>query len=176
MNPRVAILVTDGIDRIELDELYVEIVEHGGIPVLISPKRHRIHAADGCMYIVDVELGEADAANYDILLLPGGVISADTLRDNPAAVGLVRAFSRKPIASMGAAQWLLIEAGMVAGKRVTSTPSIRTDLDNAGAIWSDEPCATDGLLVTARRADDSQVLVLSMLEVLAAQVGRLEVA
>lgn len=108
---------------------------------------------------IDHAVGSVDAANYDALVIPGGTVGADTLRSNEKIVSFVRAFHEqgKTIAAICHAPWVLIEAGVVADRRMTSYPSLRTDLENAGATWVDEECVVDQGLITSRTPDDLDV-------------------
>jgi protease I len=177
---RVAFLATDGVEQIELTSPWKAIQAAGGTPVLVSPKRGRVHAMLGSdrrdTFIVDIEVRETDAAIFDALVIPGGVIGADVLRDDAASVHFVRAFvdAGKPIAAMGCAQWLLIEAGAAEGRTLTSSPSIRTDLMNAGATWTDERVVVDRELVTSRRSDDLGAFTSTLVEVMAARSRHLQ--
>src|ERR671927_428089 len=139
---RVAILVAEGFEQSELD----------------GPKQ----ALDE----VDVPLAEADPAEFDALLLPGGVANPDQLRMQPEAVNFVRAFfdAGKPVAAICHAPWTLIEAGVVKGRTLTSWPSVKTDLVNAGANWVDQEVVVDNGLVTSRKPDDIPAFNEKMLE------------
>jgi protease I len=114
------------------------------------------HHDKGDRFPVDVALDDADADDYDALLLPGGALNPDTLRTLPNAVEFVRSFfdDAKPVAAICHAPWTLIEADVVEGRRLTSWPSLRTDLENAGAEWVDEKVVRDENLVTSRKPDD----------------------
>lgn len=115
---------------------------------------------------MDIALDSVDARDYDGLVLPGGVISPDMLRLEPRAIDLIRAFvqARKPIAAICHGPWTLIDAGGVEGRRMTSQPSLKTDLINAGAHWVDEPVVTDQGLVTSRKPDDLKDFCRKMIE------------
>ena len=120
-------------------------------------------------FAVEAQLEGAKAANYDALLLPGGVVNPDALRLEPKAIAFVRAFveSGKPIAAICHGPWTLIDAGGVKGRRMTSWPSLRADLANAGAQWVDEEVVNDGPLVTSRKPDDLPAFNKAMVELFA---------
>jgi deglycase len=124
------------------------------------------HTDWGQKVSVDRPLDNARADEYDALLLPGGVMNPDKLRANPKAVQFVKSFvdARKPIAAICHGPWPLIEAGAVKGKRMTSWPSLQSDLRNAGANWVDEPCVVDNGLVTSRKPDDIPAFNRKMIE------------
>jgi protease I len=157
---KVAILATDGVERVELTEPRAALGRAGILTDIVAPKAAEIQSWDHDQKSerlgVDVKLEEAQADDYAGLLLPGGVQNPDKLRQNPAAVAFVKAFAEKgkPIAAICHGPWLLVEADVVDGLRVTSWPSLQTDLRNAGAQWSDEAVVEDGWLVTSRRPDD----------------------
>lgn len=157
---RVAMLVTDGFEQIEMTDPREALVEAGAKVDLIAPRPepvqgwHHMDKAD--RFPVDAALSEADPMAYDGLVLPGGVVNADHLRLDERAVAFARSIfeAGKPIAAICHGGWLLVEAGLVSGKRVTSYPSLRTDMENAGAEWTDEEVVVDGGLVTSRRPPD----------------------
>ena len=161
---RVAILATDGVEQVELVEPRKVLDEAGAITHLIAPDVGTIQAMNhdekGDSISVDRTLEEAHASEYDELLLPGGVANPDTLRMDQRAVQFVREFmlADKPVAAICHGPWLLVEAGAVAGRRLTSWPSLRTDIRNAGGTWADVPVQVcdhgPNLLVTSRRPDD----------------------
>src|SRR5438045_1109631 len=152
---RVAILATDGFERAELIEPRKALDAEGADTKVISPKSGQIKAWEhdhwGDALRVDLVLGQANPDDFDALLLPGGVINAHSIRMEPRAVELVRAFVKagKPMAVICHAPWILIEADAVRGRKLTSWPSLKTDLRNAGANWVDEPVVTDNGLVTS---------------------------
>ena len=154
---RVAVLACDGVDRRELTGPREALESEGAHVELIAPMRGEIHTVEHLekagTAAVDRALVDADPARYDALVLPGGVINPDHLRLNHDAVAFVHDFvaAGKPVAAICHAPWLLIEAGVVGGRIVTSWPSLRTDLLNAGAIWVDQEVCVDGVLVTSRR-------------------------
>jgi protease I len=167
---RVAILATDGVEQVELIEPRKALEETGATVQLVSPKRGKIkgwqHDRWGDELKVDVLLDEARAENYDALMLPGGLMNPDQLRMNEKAVQFVRSFfsAGKPVAAICHASWLLVEADVVRGRTVTSWPSLRTDLRNAGADWVDREVVTDEGLVTSRKPDDIPAFNRKMIE------------
>lgn len=170
---RVAILATDGFEQSELLEPLKALREAGAEAQVVSPKSGAIrgwnHKEWGDTIDVDVELARADADDYDALVLPGGVISPDRLRMEPAAVQFVKDFfaAKKPIAAICHGPWTLVEAGVVKGRRLTSWPSLRTDIRNAGGEWLDEEVVTDRGLVTSRKPDDLPAFIRKMIEEIA---------
>lgn len=156
----IAVLATDGFEQVELTKPVEALKAAGAKVVIVSLEAGEIqgfnHHDKGDKTPVDIKVADADVENYDGLLLPGGVISPDALRMDDAAVAFVEAFGRagKPIAAICHGPWTLIDAGLVNGRRMTSWPSLRTDLTNAGAQWVDEAAVTDGGLVTSRNPDD----------------------
>lgn len=157
---RVAILATDGVEQVELTEPKKHLEQAGAKTTVIAPKSGEIRAWKskewGDKIKVDQTLDNANPSDYDALMLPGGVMNPDHLRMEPKAVQFVKEFvqSGKPVASICHGPSILIEAGVVRGKKVTSWPSIKTDLKNAGANWVDEKVVTDGQFVTSRKPDD----------------------
>lgn len=161
----VAFLVApEGAEQVELTRPWQAIAQAGGLPRLVSTHDGRIqgfnHLDRGDTFPVDDTLAAADPARYDALVLPGGVANPDRLRTRPEAVAFVRAFfdAGKPVAAICHAPWMLIEADVVGDRRLTSWPSLRTDLANAGARWVDEQVVvcTDGpnTLITSRKPAD----------------------
>ena len=157
---KVAILVTDGFEQVELTEPRKALDQAGADTDLVSPKPDRVRGWKftewGDDLPVDVPLREAEPEEFDALLLPGGVINPDSLRIQPEAVAFVKAFfdADKPVAAICHGPWTIINAGAARGRRMTSWPSLEVDLRNAGAQWVDEECVTDQGLVTSRRPDD----------------------
>lgn len=157
---RVAILVTDGFEQVELLEPRKALDDIGAITQVISPARDKVkgwnHTQWGNQVPVDVPLESAKAEDYDALLLPGGVMNPDHLRMDPKAVEFVKHFTQagKPVAAICHGPWTLIEAGAVRGRTLTSWPSLKTDLKNAGANWVDKEVVSDQNLVTSRKPDD----------------------
>lgn len=157
---KIAILATDGVEQVELTEPKKALEAAGATTQVISPKPGQIKAWKltdwGEKIPVDKALDGAQAAEYDALLLPGGVLNPDKLRMEPKAVAFVKEFvsSGKPIAAICHGPWMLVETGAVKGKNVTSWPSLKTDISNAGGRWVDETVVTDGNLTTSRKPDD----------------------
>lgn len=169
-NHSVAVLATDGVEEIELTSP-VEALKNAGAKVtVVSLKRGKIqafnHHEKGGTIPVDLEVSSADAGDFDALVLPGGVANPDALRANQDAVRFCRDFfeQHKPVAAICHGPWLLAEANVLHGRRVTSYPSIKTDLVNAGAVWSDEPCVVDQGLVTSRSPEDLDAFNAKMIE------------
>ncbi|HEY0978434.1 MAG TPA: type 1 glutamine amidotransferase domain-containing protein [Flavobacteriales bacterium] len=156
----VAILATDGYEHSELTEPKAALEKHGATVHIVSLKNGEIKGWKGGDWhgttAVDRLVGQAKVGDYDALVLPGGVINPDKLRQDMAAVQLVRDFmeAKKPVAAICHGPWLLAEAGVLNGRTVTSYASIRTDLKNAGAKWVDEEVVVDDGLVTSRSPQD----------------------
>jgi protease I len=170
----IAFLVApEGIEQVELTEPWSAVEEAGGTPKLLSLEEgevqafHHLDKAD--TFRVDTVVGDADPAAYDGLVLPGGVANPDALRMDEDAVAFVREFvqSDRPVAAICHAPWTLAEADVVRGRRMTSWPSLRTDLRNAGADWVDEEVVVDGNLVTSRKPDDLPAFNEALLEMFA---------
>jgi protease I len=167
---RVAILVANGFEQVEMTKPRDALEKAGAQTDLISPEdgtvRGAQHDKPGDDFEVDVALSEAEADTYDALLLPGGVANPDKLRADPEAVKFVKSFvdAGKPIAAICHGPWTLIEAGAVAGRTMTSWPSLRTDLKNAGANWIDQEVVTDRGVVTSRKPDDIPAFNRKMIE------------
>lgn len=160
MAQRVLIIATDGFEQSELTGPRDALNEAGIETVIASPEAGTIkgwqHTDWGDSVSVDMTLDEVDAGAFDALVLPGGQMNPDVLRLNETAVGLVRSFVQagKPVAAICHGPWLLVEADVVQGRTLTSWPSIRTDLRNAGANVVDEEVAVDGNIITSRKPDD----------------------
>ncbi len=156
----VAILVADGFEQVEMTEPRKALEAAGARTVLVSPADGRVkgwnHQDPADSFPVDQPLTGARAQEYDALVLPGGVANPDKLRTIPEAVAFVKGFfdAGKPVAAICHGPWTLIEAGAVEGRRMTSWPSLRTDLKNAGADWIDTEVVESGGLVTSRKPDD----------------------
>ncbi|MEQ8848166.1 type 1 glutamine amidotransferase domain-containing protein [Botrimarina sp.] len=159
-NKRVAFLAAKGFEQIELVQPWQAVEAAGGAPHLVSLESGKItgahHDKQGDEFTVDKTVDEVTPDDYDALVLPGGVFNPDALRQNEKAVRFVRGFfeQHKPVAAICHGPWMLAEAGVVDGRKVTSYPSIKTDLINAGANWVDEECVCDEGLVTSRRPSD----------------------
>jgi protease I len=167
---KVAILVDRGFEEVEMTEPRKALEEAGAGVDLVSPRtgqvRSSVHSEPGRDFDVDVVLAEASPDDYDALVLPGGVENPDHLRANADAVRFVRAFfeAGKPVAAICHGPWTLINAGVVRGRRMTSWPSVSTDLTNAGAKWTDEAVVVDRGLVTSRKPDDIPQFNAKMIE------------
>ncbi|RFZ91733.1 type 1 glutamine amidotransferase [Mucilaginibacter conchicola] len=159
-NKKVAILTEEGFEQVELTSPKEALEAAGATVHIISPKSGKIkawnHTDWGIEIDVDKELSTASPDDYDALVLPGGVLNPDKLRQNKDAVAFTKAFldAGKPLAAICHGPQLLIETGELQGRRLTSYPSLQTDLKNAGADWVDEEVVTDNGLVTSRRPDD----------------------
>ncbi|MFA7522420.1 MAG: type 1 glutamine amidotransferase domain-containing protein [Halothiobacillaceae bacterium] len=170
---RVALLVADGFEQIELTEPKQALEQAGARAEIVSPAGDQVkgwqHTDWGDVFDVDAALDSASASDYDALVLPGGVMSPDRLRSNKQAVAFVRDFfnQNKPVAAICHGGWTLIEADVVRGRRMTSYPSIQTDLKNAGANWVDEEVVVDDNLVTSRSPDDLPAFNAHMVEKIA---------
>lgn len=157
---RIAFVATDGVEQVELTEPWKAIEQEGGKPELISIESGKIQGFDHLdkadTFDVDGTAKDADADEYDGLVLPGGVANPDFLRTDEDVLSFVRAFftAGKPVAAICHGPWTLIDAGVVHGRTLTSWPSLRTDLRNAGATWVDEEVHVDAGLVTSRKPDD----------------------
>jgi len=156
----IAVLATDGVEQVELTEPVKALKKAGARVAVVSDKKGQIqafkHHDKASKVPVDTPLDSANPDDFDGLVLPGGVINPDALRLVPAAIEFVRHFvqAEKPIAAICHGPWTLIDAGGVSGKTMTSWPSLKTDLSNAGAEWVDQEVATDKGLVTSRKPDD----------------------
>jgi protease I len=157
---RVAILAADGFEQSELEGPLHALRDAGATVSIVSPKKDSIqgmnHADKGDKFDVDVPLDQAKSDDFDALVLPGGLMNPDELRSTPAAVKFVRSFGEagKPIGAICHGPWVLIEAGLVRGRRLTSWPAIQSDIKNAGGNWVDEEVVVDNGLVTSRKPDD----------------------
>lgn len=172
---RVAILVAPGFEQVELVEPREALDRAGARTFLVSPEPKEVRAWKftdwGDSFLVDVPLSDARAGDYDALLLPGGVMNPDKLRIDDAAIAFIRRFvaDGRPIAAICHGPWPLIEADAVRGRRMTSWPSLRTDLRNAGANWVDEEVVVDRGLVTSRRPKDIPAFNRAMIAEFAAR-------
>jgi protease I len=164
---KVAVLVTDGYEPSELTEPMRALREAGATPTIVSNHDGQIKGkTDADVAAVDATLDVARPEDYDALLLPGGVKNPDAMRQDRRGVAFVRHFADtgKPIAAICHAPWMLVEADVVRGRRVTSYPSLRTDLRNAGAEWVDEEVVVDAGIVTSRTPDDLPAFNAKMIE------------
>lgn len=153
---RIAFLLTNGFEDSELTSPWQAVTDAGGTAVLVSPASGTVQGKKGHRQAVDLPVKEAAAADFAGLVLPGGVVNADHLRMDEQAVAFTRAFfdQHKPVAAICHAAWILIEAGVTEGRRLTSYPSLKTDLRNAGAEWVDEDVVVDQGLVSSRTPAD----------------------
>jgi protease I len=168
---RVAILAADGVERVELEQPRQAVEGAGAQVELLSIHDGEIAARnndleDAGTFTVDRLVGDASVDDYDALLLPGGTVNPDKLRMDERAVGFVREFfnSGKPVAAICHGPWTLLEAGVVEGRRITSWPSVRTDLRNAGAEVLDQEVVTDQGLVSSRSPDDLPAFCAKVVE------------
>lgn len=167
---KVAILVTDMFEQVELTKPRKALEEAGAETVLVSPAKGNVqgfnHFDKGDTFKVDQPLAGADAGSFDALLLPGGVGNPDQLRMIPEAVEFVRGFvdARKPIAAICHGPWLLVETGAAKGRMITSWPSLKTDVKNAGGNWVDQEVVVDRGIVTSRKPDDIPAFNAKMVE------------
>lgn len=167
---RVAILVEEGFEQVEMTQPRQALSEAGAQTSLVSPKPDKVrafqHDHPGDEFAVDTPLRQANPDQFDALVLPGGVMNPDKLRTNPDAVKFVKSFmdSGKPVAAICHGPWTLIETGAVRGRTMTSWPSLQTDLRNAGAKWVDQEVVTDNGLVTSRKPADIPAFNRKMIE------------
>ena len=166
---RVAALVTDGFEDSELTEPVRALREAGAEVRIVSPKPGQIEGKKGATVPVDLAVDQAQMTDFDALLIPGGLKNPDTLRQDERAVRLVREFfdAAKPIASICHGPWMLVEADVVRGRRLTSYPSLKTDIRNAGGEWTDATVVVDQGIVTSRNPGDLPAFIDKMLEELA---------
>src|SRR5688500_12230012 len=156
----VLFIATDGVEQVELTEPWAALERAGARLTLAAPKSGRIqamkHDEKGETFAVDRTLADVSAADFDALVLPGGVANPDRLRMDKQAVALVKEFleADKPVAAICHAPWLLVEADAVKGRTLTSWPSLQTDIRNAGGTWVDKQVAVDQKLITSRKPDD----------------------
>ena len=167
---KIAILATDGFEQVELTKPKAALEEAGATVHVVSPEKGSIKGWDktdwGQAVDVDVSLDEATAGTYDALVLPGGQINPDKLRIEEKAIDFIRTIGQqqKPIAAICHGPWTLIEAELVRGKKMTSFPSIKTDLRNAGAEWVDQEVVIDQGIITSRNPDDIPAFNKAMIE------------
>ncbi|MES2571978.1 MAG: type 1 glutamine amidotransferase domain-containing protein [Verrucomicrobiota bacterium] len=170
LNKRVAILAADGFEQVELEGPREALEEAGATITIVSPQSGKIqgmnHLDQGDSFQVDLTLDKAKADGFDALLIPGGLANPDTLRSTPAALDFVRAFfaAGKPVAAICHAPWVLADAGVIKGRRLTSWPAIQLDIQNAGGLWSDEEVVVDKGLVTSRKPADIPAFNAKMIE------------
>ena len=167
---RVAFLATDMVEQVELTEPWKAVKDAGGTPELVSLEEGEIqgfnHYDKADTFKVDRTVEEARAEDYDALVIPGGVGNPDTMRMNDDAVEFVRSFfeAGKPVAVICHGPWMLVEADVVRGRKVTSWPSLQTDIRNAGGNWVDEEVVVDDGLVTSRKPDDLPAFCKKLVE------------
>lgn len=163
---RVALLATDGFEDSELTQPLETLEWAGADSTLVSLEQGKITGKNGTELTVDKTVDEVASSDFDALLLPGGVANPDALRLHPGAVTFTRGFfdQHKPVAAICHAPWLLIEADVVKGRTLTSWPSVKTDLVNAGAVWVDEEVVVDQGLVTSRSPEDLEAFCAKMIE------------
>jgi deglycase len=172
---KVAILVEDGFEQVELTEPRKALDAAGARTSVVSPKNDKVKGWKfkewGDELKVDIPLGQAHPDDFDALLLPGGVINPDKLRMQPKAVEFVQSFfqSGKPVAAICHGPWMVLEAGAALGRRITSWPSLKTDLKNAGANWVDQESVTDGNLISSRKPDDIPAFNRAMISLFSAR-------
>ncbi len=167
---KVAILVADGFEQVEMTKPRAALDEAGATTTIVSPKTGKIqgmnHADKGDKFDVDLALDEARPENFDALLIPGGLMNPDQLRSTPKALEFTRHFFKtgKPVAAICHGPWVLIDAGVVRGRKLTSWPAIQTDVKNAGGNWVDQEVVVDNGLVTSRKPDDIPAFNRKMIE------------
>lgn len=162
----VAFLLTNGYEDSELTSPWEAVIDAGAHATLVSPADDDLTGKKGHRAPVDLDVAGADPADFDALVLPGGVVNADHLRMDQNSVAFARAFfdSGKPVGVICHGAWILIEAGVVEGRTITSYPSLRTDLINAGATWVDEEVVVDHGLVSSRTPDDLPAFNTKLIE------------
>jgi len=168
---KIAFLVaTEGVEQVELTEPWKAVEAAGAQPELISPEQGKVqafnHLDKGDTFEVDHTAADADASSYDGLVLPGGVANPDFLRMDENAVRFARSFFEqgKPVGVICHGPWTLVEAGVLRGRTITSWPSLRTDIENAGGKWVDEEVVVDNGLVSSRRPDDLPAFCAKIVE------------
>jgi protease I len=173
----VAFLATDGVEQVELTEPWQAVENDGGKPVLVSIEEEEIqgmnHDEKADTFDVDLHVSKADAGDFDGLVLPGGVANPDHLRVDEQAVAFVKAFidQDKPVAAICHGPWTLVEADVVRGRTLTSWPSLKTDIRNAGGTWVDEEVRVDDGLITSRNPDDLDAFCSKLVEELSLARG-----
>jgi protease I len=168
---KIAVLCTDGVEQVELARPWKALEDAGAEPVLVSLEDGEIlafqHLDHGDRFHVDAKVSDVSDEEFDGLLIPGGVANPDRLRMDAGAVRFVKDFfsAGKPVASICHGPWMLVEADVVAGRTVTSWPSLQTDIRNAGGTWVDAEVVRDGDLVTSRKPDDLDAFCARMVEI-----------
>lgn len=174
---RVAILMTDGVEIAEYAGPRDFVTQHGAQAELLSPKHQGEelqgfnHITPGQTFKVDRNVKAANPADYDLLILPGGVINADQMRMSQDAIDFIREYGEtgRPLAVICHAPWELINAGLVQGRKLTSWPTLQTDLRNAGAEWVDQPVVVDGQLISSRKPADMPQFTEAILKMMSGQ-------
>ena len=167
---KIAFMATDGVEQVELTEPWKKVEQEGGTPELVSLESGEIqgfnHLDKGDTFSVDRTVQEAAESDYDGLVLPGGVANPDFLRTDDDAVSFVRSFfdAHKPVAVICHGPWTLVEADVVRDRKLTSWPSLETDIRNAGGNWVDEEVVVDNGLVTSRKPDDLPAFCSKLVE------------
>lgn len=166
---RVAFLLTDGFEDSELTSPWTAVAAGGATPVLVAPAAGEVKGKKGYSQSVDLVVDAADAAVFDALVLPGGVINADQLRMNQASIAFARAFftQNKPVGVICHGAWILVETGELGGRTMTSYSSLRTDLRDAGANWVDEEVVVDRGLISSRTPADLPAFNAKVIEEIA---------
>ena len=170
LNKRIAILAADGFEQVELEKPMQALEEAGATVSIVSPKGEKIqgmhHADKGDQFDVDLLLTHAKPEEFDALLIPGGLMNPDTLRSTPEALAFTRSFfdAGKPVAAICHGPWVLIDAGVVRGRTLTSWEAIQTDVKNAGGKWVNEEVVVDNGLVTSRKPSDIPAFNRKMIE------------
>jgi len=172
---KVAVLMTDGVEQVEYTKPRQFLEQNGAKVTLLAPKRkgEKIqgfnHLTPGASFPVEMDVREAKPEDFDALVLPGGVANPDQLRLSREAIRFISEFDGldRPIAAICHGPWTLIDAGIAKGKRMTSWPTLKADLRNAGADWTDEQVVVDGMLVTSRKPDDIPAFDAELLKKLA---------
>lgn len=179
---KIAILATDGFEQVELMDPRKALEGAGATTVVLSPRSGEIKGWKfkewGDKVKVDKTLDDANPNDYDALVLPGGVINPDHLRMEPKVINFVRQFvsTGKPVAAICHGPWTLVEADVVRGKKVTSWPSLKTDLKNAGATWVDQEVVKDGQFIFSRKPDDIPAFNQAVIEAVSTGVRQHAVA
>ena len=167
---KIAFMATDGVEQVELTEPWKKVEEEGGTPELVSLESGEIqgfnHLDKGDTFPVDRTVQEANESDYDALVLPGGVANPDFLRGDQGAVSFARSFfeAQKPVAVICHGPWTLVEADVVRDRKITSWPTLQTDITNAGGNWVDEEVVVDNGLVSSRKPDDLPAFCNKMAE------------